>query len=172
MQIKRTAFYLILVSALTGAGLALGGPGEGNDRHSWKTYTNVRFQYRICYPANLMVPQGEPDNGDGQKFLAHDGAELIVYGSNNALDESLKKTFVDIGSRLAGPSGKVTYKMLKANWFVVSGQNGQTVFYAKVLYNSHDDQFKSFELTYDRSKSALYEPLIGHLATCFTDLAR
>jgi hypothetical protein len=106
------------------------------------------------------------------RALAHDGAGLIVYGSNNALDESLKKTLADTGSRLAGPSGKVTYKMLKANLFVVSGQNEQTVFYSKVLYNSHDDQFKSFELTYDRSESALYEPLIGYLAACFTDLDR
>ena len=170
MQIGRTAFFFIFVSVLTRAGFALGGPGDGIDRHSWKTYTNVRFQYRICYPADLMVPQGEPDNGDGQKFLARDGAELIVYGSNNALDELLKKMLADTGSRLAGPSGKVTYKMLKANWFVVSGQNGQTVFYSKVLYNSHDDQFKSFELTYDRSESALYEPLIARLAKCFTDL--
>ncbi len=170
MQIKRTAFYLILVSALTCAGFALGGPGYGIDRHSWKTYTNVRFQYHICYPADLMVPQGEPDNSDGQKFLAHDGASLIVYGSNNALEESLKKALADTGSRLAGPSGKVTYKMLKADWFVVSGQNGQTVFYSKVLYNSHDEQFKSFELTYDRSVSALYESLIARLAKCFTDL--
>jgi hypothetical protein len=125
MQIKRIAFYLIPVSGLTCAGFALGGPGEGADRHSWKTYTNVRFQYRICYPADFMVPQGEPDNGDGQKFLARDGAELIVYGSNNALGESLKKKLADTGSRLAGPSGRVTYQMLKANWFVVSGQNGQ-----------------------------------------------
>jgi hypothetical protein len=170
MQIKRTALYLILVSALTCAGFALGGPRFGIDRHIWKSYTNVRFQYYICYPADLMVPQGEPDNSDGQRFLAHDGASLIVYGSNNALDESLKNTLADTGSRLAGPSGKVTYKMLKANWFVVSGQNGQTVFYSKVLYNSHDDQFKSFELTYDRSVSALYEPLIPRLAKCFTDL--
>ena len=53
-----------------------------------------------------MVPQGEPDNGDGQKFLARDGAELVVYGSNNALDESLKNTLADAGARLAGPSGK------------------------------------------------------------------
>jgi hypothetical protein len=60
--------------------------------------------------------------------------------------------------------------MLKANWFVVSGQNGQTAFYSKVLYNGHDEQFKSFELTYDRAESALYEPLIARLAKCFTDL--
>jgi hypothetical protein len=175
MWIKRTAFYFIVVSVLTWAEFALGAPGDVRlqhwiDRHTWKSYTNVRFQYDICYPADLLFPQGEPDNSDGQKFLAHDGAQLIVYGSNNALDESLKEMLADTESRLIATSGKVTYKVLKANWFVVSGQNEQTVFYSKVLY-SHG-RFKSFELTYDRSVGALYEPLIARLAKCFTDLGR
>jgi hypothetical protein len=152
MQVRRTAFYFILVSVLACAGIALGGPGDMRiqrcvDRHSWKTYTNVRFQYHICYPADLLLPQGESDNSDGQKFLAQDGANLSVWGSNNALDASVKDVLADTESRLIGTSGKVTYKMLKANWFVVSGQNEQTVFYSKVVYNSHDDQFKTFELT-------------------------
>lgn len=131
-----------------------------------------KIQYDICYPGHLLVPQGEADNSDGQKFLAKDGAQMIVYGSNNALDESLEDALGETEARLASTSGKVTYKVLKANWFVVSGQNGQTVFYSKVMYNTRDDQFKSFELTYDRSASALYEPLIRRLATCFTDLGR
>jgi hypothetical protein len=78
MQIRRTAFFFILVSVLSCGEFLLGGPGDGIDRHTWKTYTNVTFQYHICYPADLLVPQGEPDNSDGQRFLAHDGAELIV----------------------------------------------------------------------------------------------
>jgi hypothetical protein len=172
MQLRRTAFHSILVSALLHAGVALGGPEDVQmrqiDPHNWKSYTNVRFQYHICYPADLLVPQGEPDNSDGQKFLAHDGAQLIVYGSNNALNESLKEMLASTASRLTGASGKVTYKALKRNWFVVSGENEGTIFYSKVLY-SHG-QFKSFELTYDRSAGALYGPVIAHLVKCFTDL--
>ena len=75
----------------------------------------------------------------------------------------------DTANRLADSSGKVTYKVHKANWFVLSGQSGQAIFYAKTLF-SHD-QFKSFELTYDRSAAALYNPLVSRIASCFTDLA-
>jgi hypothetical protein len=57
----------------------------------------------------------------------------------------------------------VTSDVLKANWFAVSGQNEQTVFYSKVLYNNKDNQFKSFELTYDRSDAALYKPVVARL---------
>jgi hypothetical protein len=92
-----------------------------------------------------------------------------VYGGNNALFQTLRERLSDTASRLADSSGKVTYKVQKANWFVLSGQTGQAIFYAKTLF-SHD-QFKSFELTYDRSAAALYNPLVGRIASCFTDLA-
>jgi hypothetical protein len=140
------------------------------DVHLWKSYTNVRFQYTICYPADLLVPQGESPNSDGQKFLAKDGAQLLVFGRNNALDETLGDILAQTKARLADAQGRVTYKVLKPNWFVVSGQNDQTIFYAKTLY-SHD-QLKSFELSYNRSRAAIYQPLIGRIAACFADLAQ
>ncbi len=140
------------------------------DHHTWKVYTNVRFQYSICYPQDLLVPQGEAENSDGQKFLAKDGAKLIVFGQNNALNEPLKDALEDTASRLAGVSGKVTYKAIKSDWFVVSGQTGQSVFYAKMLYARKE--FKSFELTYDSSASAVYKPVITRLAGCFVNTGR
>lgn len=133
----------------------------------WKTYTNVRFNYELCYPPDLLVPQGESANSDGQKFQSKDDASLIVYGQNNVLNRSLKDALEDVASRLAGSSGKVTYRVLKPNWFVVSGQNGQKLFYAKTLY-SHN-QFKSFELVYDSSTAAVYDPVVRRLNSCFVD---
>jgi hypothetical protein len=153
-----------------GRGLLLRAQEPAPDHHTWKVYTNVRFRYSICYPRDLLVPQGEAENSDGQKFLAKDGAMLTVYGRNNALNQSLKDALEDTASRLAGPSGKVTYKVIKPDWFVVSGKNKQSVFYAKTLYA--DEQFKSFELTYDGSASNVYKPVISKLAACFVNTGR
>src|SRR5437868_6035966 len=33
---------------------------------NYQTYTNARFKYSISYPSNLLIPQGEAENGDGQ----------------------------------------------------------------------------------------------------------
>ena len=164
------AIGLVTVAATT-TSMGAAPSQQTADRHGWMTYVNVRFQYSICYPADQLVPQGEAANSDGQRFLSsQDGAELAAYGSNNALDETLRQRQSDMQSRLAGASGKVTYRAQKANWFVVSGQSGETIFYAKTIY-SHG-QFKSFELTYDRSAAALYDPVVARLAACFTDLVR
>jgi hypothetical protein len=164
------------------AGTALGfGAGNGRivllkaqapaaDRHTWKVYTNVRFQYSICYPQDLLVPQGESENSDGQRFLGKDGAKLVVFGRNNVLNEPLKNAQEETGTRLVGASGKVTYKAIKPGWFVVSGQKERSVFYAKTLY-AHK-QFKSFELTYDSRASAVYKPVITRLVGCFVNTGR
>jgi hypothetical protein len=171
MQPNRCAFYIILPSVLAAVAVSATGVAQpAADAHVWKTYTNVRFQYTVCYPEGLLVPQGEADNSDGQKFLAADGAQLAVWGSYNALDESLKDRLAETGSRLAGAAGKVTYKVLKPHWFVVSGQNGATVFYAKTLHR--DDRFMVFELTYSDTAAVVYEPVVRRIAACFADTSR
>jgi hypothetical protein len=148
----------------------LNAQAPATGQHTWKVYTNVRFQYSICYPQDLLVPQGEAENSDGQKFVAKDGAKLIVFGQNNALNESLKDALEDTASRLAGASGKVTYKAIKPEWFVASGENGLSIFYAKTLYAR--GQFKSFELTYGSTASTVYKPVITRLAGCFLNTGR
>ena len=35
-------------------------------QNNYKTYANARFKYSISYPADLLIPQGEAENGDGQ----------------------------------------------------------------------------------------------------------
>lgn len=104
----------------------------------YHTYYNPRFGYSIAYPKDILYPQGESDNGDGQKFLSKDAdASLIVYGSNNALNQSLEDLYLEEsrGGTYENPTKVVTYQVLKNNWFVVSGYNSGKVFYQKTILN-------------------------------------
>jgi hypothetical protein len=135
---------------------------------AYKTYHNAKYDYSISYPKNVLYPQGEADNGDGQKFLSKDAeAHLLVYGSNNALDESLAERFREEsrGGMADNPKKVVTYKLLKNNWFVISGFVAGRIFYQKTLLNS--GQFKSFYFEYPESQKARYEPLIKGLVASF-----
>jgi len=140
------------------------------DGHAWSRYTNVRFQYGICYPKDVLTAQPEADNSDGRRFTGSDGAELAVWGSNNALDTTLKQAAEDSAKRLAGPNGRVTYRAMHATWAVVSGENGTRLFYDKIFYNRKADQFKQFEMTYDKAQAALYNPIVSRISGCFNDL--
>lgn len=88
----------------------------------WENYVNSRYQYQICYPSRLLKPQGEPDSGDGQQFLATDGGKLTVFARNNVVglgndngqsETSLSKTVEDEISYMEGSKGKTTYKVIK-----------------------------------------------------------
>jgi hypothetical protein len=136
----------------------------------YDTYHNDRFDYSIDYPKEVLFPQGESDNSDGQKFLSKDAnASLIVYGSNNALNQSLEDLYREEsrGGTAENPQKVVTYKTLKDNWFVVSGYNSGRIFYQKTIF--HDDVLKTFLFEYDESEKARYDPIVKRLATSFTD---
>jgi hypothetical protein len=154
------------VGAVTAASVT----DAASQHYVWKTYTNVRFQYAICYPAQLLVPQGESPNSDGQAFLAKDGARLIVYGQYNATDQSLREILATTVSRLTAPARKLTYKSISSNGFVVSGYTGDKIFYVKTVIDHN--AIKSFELTYNAADAGIYRPLIGRLSACFSSLSR
>ena len=108
------------------------------------------------------------DNGDGQKFVSKNAdASLIVYGSNNALNQSLQDLYLEEsrGGTYENPAKVVTYRILKNNWFVVSGYNSRKVFYQKTILNKN--QFKSFYFEYPESKKNIYDLIIRHIASSF-----
>lgn len=160
---KQTSIFLVIF-----LWLALGGSqalptaysSSAAQRTVYKTYTNARFGYSISYPSNLLTPQGEADNGDGQVFRARDNsAEMRVYGSQ------------DVGGGLAeayreAQAGKeVTYKTMKRNWFVVSGRDGGRIFYRKTIFKG--DVLKTFTIEYDESQKSTYDAITARIARSF-----
>jgi hypothetical protein len=126
----------------------------------YKTYTNARYGYSIAYPSNLLIPQGEADNGDGQAFRSRNGAaEMRVYGSQ------------DMGGGLTGAyseaqEGKdVSYKIIKRNWFVVSGRDGGKIFYQKTMMKG--GVLKTFFIEYEESQKDTYDAVTARIARSF-----
>ena len=94
---------------------------------TFQTYANPRFNYSIDYPPKLLLPKGEAPNGDGQIFASSDQeARMIIYGTHNVLEQSIKDLFQQEAQDAASAriTKTVTYKRQKANWFVVSGYIG------------------------------------------------
>ena len=135
---------------------ALAGPALAETR-----YVNARFGYAICIPDGL-AGQGEADNGDGQRFVADDGAELIVYGAHNALDETLAARREATLERL----GPASYRAGGRDWFVVSGRAGERIYYVRTTLRR--GVFTSFELTYPDAAAARWNAAAADLSRCFT----
>ena len=134
----------------------------------WQVYTNVRFQYALCYPKDLFSPQGETVNSAGNTFLGQHGEKLVVYGENS--DETpaeLRDREVNLTKSRFGP---VTYQARLAHGFVISAKSNDTILYSKTLLSN--GQYKAFTLTYPVSENTLFDPVAKGLNTCFTDLER
>jgi hypothetical protein len=133
-------------------------------QNDYKTYTNARFKYSISYPADLLVPQGEADNGDGQVFKekGQSSVEMRVYGGYNALNETLRSKYEKLVR--AWGSG-VSYKVLRKDWFVVSGMVSGKIHYQKTMLRG--DTFKTFEIEYDAVRGSTYNEVTDRIAKSF-----
>ena len=127
------------------------------------TYRNARFGYSICYPDTLNA-RPESDDGDGRAFTGA-GAELRVWGSNNALGQSVAAAARTDRARLAGEGGAVSYAVVRPGWYALSAREGATIVYTKAYLAS--GRFKAFELRYPASRQAIWGPLVTRIAACF-----
>lgn len=132
----------------------------------WEKYVNVRYGFAICYPARLLVAQGEASNSDGQAFRSRDGAELRAFGANNVFERSLDSEAESEARAAIGPGGKITYRVTRPGWTVVSGTGAHgKVFYSKTFLR--DDQFVTFQLVYPAAMRHRYKPVVERLSRCF-----
>jgi hypothetical protein len=143
----------------------------GSDIH-YKNYTNVRFAFAISYPEGILIPQGEADNGDGQKFISEDKTvEMLAYGSYYADSQeyTLKDMFDQETSENSAdhPDKKVTYKKLAETWYVVSGTEGDKIFYTKVLYRKDKVQDIHFFISYPKSRKHELDAITAEIAKSF-----
>jgi len=145
--------------------MALGLPWAADAQDAtWATYVNARFHYSLKYPANLLIPQGESANRDGQRFVSPDGqAVLTVWGSHNVLEESLAENFRESPKSFGG---RVAYQVMKRDWFALSGYKNGRIFYKKT-YLIHD-VFKSFTLEYPAVQRGLFDPMTEVISGSFT----
>jgi hypothetical protein len=148
-------------------GPVLSGASSASPAHRWSTYANTRFGYTLCYPADLLRPQPESDNGDGRVFRGGSGEQLRVWGQYNALDQSLVQAMQQHEARLAAGRARISYRARGANWYVLSGRAGAQVFYARTRLSG--DRFASFELTYRAADAAAWQKIVVRISGCLAN---
>ena len=151
---------LSAVVAVAASQIAFAIPPQNN----YKTYTNARFKYSISYPADLLVPQGEAENGDGQVFKekSNSSVEMRVYGGYNVLNETLRSRYAKL-TREWGNG--VTYKVIRQDWFVVSAMVKGKIHYQKTILRG--DTFKTFEIEYDAVRGSTYNDVTDRISKSF-----
>ena len=158
------------LAALAVAFILAVGVGAQAGRHPDRTYRNARFGYAVTYPADVLRGRGEAGNGDGQTFTSTGkAATLRVWGAYNILRPGATVADfyrADAQSRTASqPKRVVSYKVLHAPWYVVSGRDGSREFYQKVYVVG--DTVCRLDFTYPAAQRRKYGPIAATVSRSF-----
>lgn len=145
---------------------------HGNETHgapSFNTYLNERFGFCIDYPF-MFVALEESGSGDGRKFRAGN-AMLVVYRDFITDDDfiwerNMKKAYTKALAEYEADNIQVAYKVVKKDFFVISGYDGESVFYRKTI-SPEPGVYATAVITYDRSEKILYDPLVERIFSSF-----
>lgn len=110
------------------------------------TYVNDRYGYKVMLPANYELVAAS-DNGDGATFRdSSTGIEVRVWGSANALGETLDSVLDSYTS-----AHDVAYKATGGTWVVASWVEGGHEYYAKQYVG--EDNINGIQFSYPQSSS-------------------
>ena len=125
-------------------------------------YLNDRHGYLLDYPDNLFQRDDGLDAEHGQSFSTNDGtAALLVYASPGG-EGALERQYE---SELASADQRITYQVLRPNWFVVSGYEGPYIFYRRTLRSG--DGLRTFRLRHLAEDRAYFDAVTERLSHSF-----
>ncbi len=137
-----------------------------DDNHN--IYVNPRFEFRVVFPKTL-IPQSPPANDDGRVFESEQKDFILtVWGSNNALSETLKAKFRSAIAEYK--TGNIRYKACRSDRYVISGIRNDKIFYAKSVYVSEENRFINLLIEYNVSAKKKYNKIALAVSKSFREV--
>lgn len=160
-----TRIVWLLTAVLCFATAAAPAVAQTSGAPKWRTYQNDRYGTTIDYP-DLFKAEPPPDNDDGRRFKSADGAEFAVFASYGALDFDLAGYQKYILEKL-GPGKAVTYQAHGDDWFVISGTEGDGIFYERYMLSHGKELAEGFVMSYPAALKRTYDPIVARMAKSF-----
>jgi hypothetical protein len=119
LQMQRAVLLLLAMTIAAAAGADL------------TTYTNQRYGYSIRYPASLLKPVKNTDDGAGQAFAAISGDAAFRVAARPLAGRSPQE-LADEAQQIC-PGAKPYYRVAKQGLAAVSCRTGDHIVYQKSL---------------------------------------
>lgn len=134
---------------------------------NWRTYVNARFGSRIDYPVDVFTPEPPPENGDGLRFTARDGATFAISAAYNVTPDtpqSLEYSLRHPNSPAEAEFANVTYRLLRGNILVLSGFRGDQVYYDKFVFTKDAQTIHHFAIVYPATAKSTYDSIVERMS--------
>jgi len=126
----------------------------------WSTYKNPRFGFQLSYPGGLLLRKETPNSTDGAVWTTADGkASLLATAASNETSETLEsyRAFV-MGETYAGAS--FDYTPMRDNWFVLSGQKGDAMFYERITFVCGGRYIYGWQMNYPAEQRSRFDAIV------------
>jgi len=133
---------------------------ESKTDDNWKTF-NHKFGYTIQLPNYFSIG---PLTASSIQYYTTDLDENIMIGVESLGEGSQTSIIKDYQTYLKTTDG-ITYKVLKENWFVISGQNGNDIFYYKMIVKNNQTHF--LMITYPKAQKDLFDNILPRISKSF-----
>jgi hypothetical protein len=122
------------------------------------------------FGVSATLPQGHfvgpsPGNDDGRSFHYPDGGEISLWGG--WVMDTLAVERADRRVYALQDGAEITYDAAGPDWFVLSGYEGNSIFYLRVeqgLTCGGEEALAYLEIRYPDTQRARYDPLIAGIA--------
>lgn len=163
---SKLTYFIISLVLLTACN---GNPGKTDtqpDSVNYKTYHNDRYDYTVEYP-DFLIPQGEADSGDGQKFISEDQKiQLIVYyefkddPTKDGEPPSVEKAYAEDLAFITG----VLSKKLEDNHYIIKYKVDNMLHTDYTVFN---DRYFTIRFEYPEEENDRMEGVIEHIINSF-----
>lgn len=166
---------LAFVAILTGGApspRAADCPDGSND---YKTYQGdlafERFSHQslgatVCYPIRVF-PVMSPIAG-GFRFTSDDGLSWFSVSSAALIKETSIRDVMDSARRsLLAKAASITYERSKENWFVLSGHDGDRIYYQRTATGSASSEASTLFIDIPAEQKSFYQDIIARMSWSF-----
>ncbi|MEA2029801.1 MAG: hypothetical protein U9N49_12630 [Campylobacterota bacterium] len=132
---------------------------------SFERYCNARFGFCVDVDRN-WGEEATSVNNDGRSFFNTDGFRMSVYGSYNALDQTLEAHQEGYKSEFE----RITYEVKKQSWYALTGLKDDELIYIKTFLRH--DTFYTLYVRYPQATKSHYNWVVTRLAKSFQVTAK
>jgi hypothetical protein len=133
-------------------------PPEGAGAAGWATYRDVRYGFKLSYPADVFA--ATTDAGQhARTVVSRDGrARLRIAAAENTGGTTLTDFRQTLMTGYAGAN--VHYAPKGTYWFVLSGTQGAEIFYRRVTLSCDRKALHTWEVVFPAVERPAFEPII------------
>ncbi len=134
------------------------------ERLGFRQVTDAGSKASLGLPTALL-PKAEPQAPGGARWQTADGKVTVAMRAPAASEGSLEQLY-ERAQASPNPQRRVTYKLLRPDFFVVAGETPQGKFYQRIA-KLPDGALRGFTVSYDKALAPVWDKLTVAMANTF-----